>query len=224
MLSGVFHLPKRDLPTPFYNIHRIVVDVKTAVPSIVLFAVTVACMALSLFEDDMLMAAVLAFPMAASVILMAESRRWVVPVKVPLLCAAACIFSTLMCIYVLNWTEDTDISQSLYSHIEGLVLWLVTFTSAILTVAAVATAADAVFNRVLAGSLTIFVSIGSMTLVWVFLSVFFDHDVDSKYTFSMEMAYLFVNGVASLLTAIAVSKGLRGRHWRFKRFQKEGSE
>lgn len=197
---------------------------KAILPSVLLLAVSAACMAMAVSEGDALIAAVMAFPLFTSVALIIEGRRWKVPFIVPVICAAACILATVTCLYALNWTESTDMSQSLHSHIEGVILWTVTFTNGYLILNAYANAADAVLNRILTGALTIFFSIGSMVLVWVFLAVFFNDDIDTKYFFSMEIAYLFVNGILSAVAGILITVKLKGRHWRVCRVPLEGSE
>ena len=197
---------------------------RAPVSEIVLFAATVVCLALCVDDGDALIGAVLFFPMAVSLVLIAESRRWRVPTVVPIICAASCVFMTLVCLYVLNWTEDTEMSQSLHSHIEGAVIWTTTFTSAFLIVDAVVIAADAFLNRIVGGFFTIFVSVGTMTLVWVFLAVFFNDEIDVRYHFSMEIAYIFVNGMLSLFAGIGMAKYLKGKHWSLRRIPREGSE
>ena len=197
---------------------------KAPFPEIALFASAVVCMAMSVCDGDVLISTLIAFPMVVSLILIIESTRWKVPGAVPYLCAVCCIVCTVINLYVLNWTDDTEMSQSLHSHIEGLVIWTVTFSTAYLILCAVAIAADSLFNRVLAGALTVFISIGIITLVWVLLALFFHSDIDTKYSFSMEIAYIFVNGVVSLVAAMCFVRRLRGSHWRLCREPREGSE
>lgn len=197
---------------------------KAPVPEIVLLAAAVICIALSISEGDALITVVLAFPLIASVALIIEGRSWKVPGIVPYLCAVCCVMCTLLSLYVLNWTEDTEMSQSLHSHIEGLVIWTVTYSTAYLLLSAVSIAADSVFNRVLAGALTVFMSIGTISLVWVFLELFFHDDIDTKYRFSMEIAYIFVNGVTSFVASMYFVHRLKGSHWRMCREPAEGSE
>jgi len=193
------------------------------VGAILSLAASAVSFVLCIKEGDALVGAIAFTVLAGSIVLLAESTRWKVPTVPPVIAAVTVLVGTLVLLYVLNWTEGSGMSQTLSSHIEGVVVWTMTFPAAYMILNAYALAADAVLNRVLAGGFTAFFSIGLLTLVWVFLAIFCFGDLDTKYFFSMETAYIFVNMVLSLVGAGAVSFALRGRGWRLKRIPAEVS-
>ena len=67
-------------------------------------------------------------------------------------------------VHVFGWSEGGGISLRMYSHIEGIVFWVMTYSVACLVLMAIANAFDARFNRILIGGFTMFLSIGICTL------------------------------------------------------------
>ena len=152
-----------------------------------------------------------------SAVLLAGSRRFEVPDRVPFVAAATCVVCGALLIYMLEWTSGCGMDEAMYSHIEGLVAWGMTFPTAYLAVYAVVNLFGATFNRVVVGGFTAFISIGLMTLTWVYISVFCYGDLDTRYVFSQEVAYLFVNLIVSLVAALVIAKVLKGRHYTMTR-------
>ena len=152
-----------------------------------------------------------------SAVLLAGSRRFEVPDRMPFVAAAACVVCGAVLIYVLGWTPGCGMGETEYSHVEGVVAWGMTFPTAYLVVYMVVNLFGATFNRVVVGGFTAFISVGLMTLTWVFISVFCYGDLDTRYVSSQEMAYLFVNLVISLVAALVIAKALKGRHYSMTR-------
>ena len=192
-------------------------------PAGITFILSAISFALCILEGDALVGAVVFMALAGSLVLLLVSDKWKVS-AVPLLIAAVTVLAgTVLLLYVLNWSEGSGMSQTLSSHIEGVVVWTMTFPVAYMILSIYVLVSDAALNRVLAGGFTAFFSIGLLTLVWVFLAIFCFGDLDTKYLFSMETAYIFVNMVLSLVAAVVVSVALKGKSWRLKRIPAEVS-
>lgn len=178
---------------------------------------SVVILVFSILDGDAVTGCLSGALLIVSMILILESRRFVVPDIMPFVAAAACVLGSYLLMEVLNWTPGCGIEENLYSHIEGLVAWGMTFPLAYLALAAVVNLTGAVFNRVTVAGFTAFFSVGLMTLTWVFISVFCYSDLDVRYVSSQEMSYLFVNLVASAVAAVVITKALKGKHYSMSR-------
>lgn len=184
------------------------------VPPLASLAAGIIALVLSVVEGDALVAAMAFAVSAVSAALAVQSRRYAVDPVFCLIAAVTCLVSTYILLYVFEWYNGNDMSLA-YS--EGFVAWISVFPTAYLLVTVFVNASGAILNRILAPAFTAFSSVGIMTLVWVFISVFFVPELDVKYWFAQEMAYLFVDIVLSAAVAVSAAVLLKGRHYRLQR-------
>ena len=184
------------------------------VPPIVSLFAGLVSLALSVAEGDALVAAISVAVAVPSAVLAYQSFKWAVEPVPCFLSAVTCLAGAFVLLYVFEWYNGDNMALA-YS--EGAVAWMMVFPAAYLLLKAIANMSGAVLNRILAGAFVGFLSIGLMTLVWVYLSVFHVSELDVKYWFAQEMAYLFVDIVLSAVSAVAIAHILKGKHYRLAR-------
>jgi len=183
-----------------------------AVISVVLSAVALALCA---GRDKDLVAFAAAFSLGTSVLILVQSRRWVVPEAVCIVNALTCLS---MCILLM---QDFEFIKSMGelegAHVEGLMYWLITFPTAFLLLSAVVNISGAGFNRYVAPVFVAFFSIAIATMSWIYVSMACAAQLDIVYTQSMEEAYLFINCIMSAAGAFGMTYALKGKGYRMER-------
>jgi len=145
-----------------------------------------------------------------SFVYVVASRRFDLPAVPPLVCAFGCLAALAPLTDWSVWNAGYLGGAGVWNHVEGAGIWLTVFPMSYMVMALVSKYADGRYNRFLAYGFSALLSIGSLVLVWVAVSVFCFPDLDTKYTFTQESAFLFTDCILSFATACIAVRHLNG--------------
>lgn len=127
------------------------------------------------------------------------------------------VLGTILFLYVLNYTDDPFVDKRTYAHIEGIIAWVIAYPLAYLAIECIVLLFGASLNKYLVGGFLVFNSEALTTLMLIAISIFDTENMDIKFMFVDELAYLFMGVVMSLISVIVMMIVLRGKKYPISR-------
>lgn len=189
-------------------------------------AVDAAMLLLGLYEDDTVVQTYSAIALLLTALLLHSCREGVIDPRVPLFAAFMLAATSFALMYALNFdgaiydtatydpvTQEGEFStgKKIYAHVEGIVIWLISYPLAYLATVCIAVLFGSRLNGYLAGGFLVFNSEAFTSLMLIALSVTNKDQLGESFFFVDELAYMFTGLVLSLIAGVAIVRSLRGR-------------